>query len=232
MELDELYGKKLVEINKKNQSVELVFLDQHSKYRMKFEGFVFEAELSPMNQKVKRVHVSNSLGMKAIDLLGFLNYKNKKEFLQILFEFDEATFKKNELICICKNIELATAFERRSNERKFSIVGIEDLLFHYMVSNIPPELDELSTHTRINEVLDINLNEVLVEGERIRAAGDGIVNVALQYGSDADQVNDGGERFLDNYPFGFEVFLTRNRKNQLEVQSMERLRVDTSSYYK
>ncbi|HEY5751240.1 MAG TPA: hypothetical protein VIU12_34495 [Chryseolinea sp.] len=231
MELNELFGKKLTQMNKRHKRVELLFEDARSAYLVKFEGFVFESELSPMDQTVAKISRRDSLGMKGIDLLSYFNYNDTSRFEQIFIQFDENAFKKNELICIARNVQLIKTFDVARFENRIQIFGVEALLEGCLNMNFPSELSELSTHTRLEEVSDIDINWLTIDQCVIHTVGNGLVRVELQYGSDGDQLRDDGEKFYENYPFGFDISLKYNETGDLEIESIGRLIVDTSSFY-
>lgn len=116
-------------------------------------------------------------------------------------------------------------------EKKLEIDDIETLITNYIYSDSPSELDELSTHTRLAEVFDIDIDEIKISGENIFVKGDGVVSVELQFGSDGDQEKGDGFKSYDNFPFDFEITLAYNSKKELEIIKVDKFDVDTSSYY-
>lgn len=116
-------------------------------------------------------------------------------------------------------------------EKKLEVEDIEILITNYIHSDLPSELDELSTHTRPDEVFDIDIDEINISGENIFVKGDGVVSVELQFGSDGDQDKGDGLKSYDNFPFDFEIKLAYNSKKELEIIEVDKFNVDTSSYY-
>jgi hypothetical protein len=110
-------------------------------------------------------------------------------------------------------------------ERNIEIEGIENILYGIFINDLG-ELDELSTHTQIEEVSDVTISSVDVEQNRIRVEGAGVVSVELNWGSNSDRARDEGFTVSDNFPFDFAIVLDNNL-NLLEVESIN---VDTSSY--
>jgi len=47
-------------------------------------------------------------------------------------------------------------------EKKLEIDNIESLLFTHIIQNPPDEIDELSTHSMIDEVSEINIDEIQI----------------------------------------------------------------------
>jgi Holliday junction resolvase len=116
-------------------------------------------------------------------------------------------------------------------EKKLEIDDFEILITNYIHSDLPSELDELSTHTRPDEVFDIDIDEINISGENIFVKGDGVVSVELQFGSDGDQNKGDGFKTFDKFPFEFEMTLAYNSKRELEIIEVDKFDVDTSSYY-
>lgn len=116
--------------------------------------------------------------------------------------------------------------------KKISIDGIEEIFTEHFIYDLPSELDSLSTHTRINEVSSIEIDNIEIYNNIINISGFGAVSVNLQYGSgsDSDQDNDIGGSFNDRYPFTFDVNL-KIHNNKLTIDDIELLDVDTSSFY-
>lgn len=116
-------------------------------------------------------------------------------------------------------------------EKKLEIEDIETLISNYIHNDLPSDLDELSSHTRPDEVFDIDIDEINISGENIFVKGDGVVSVELQFGSDGDQDKGDGFKSYDNFPFDFEITLAYNSKKELEIIEVDKFDVDTSSYY-
>jgi len=129
------------------------------------------------------------------------------------------------------NYKFLVAIATPPREKRLEVADIEDLLIQELNEHLPGELDELSTHTRIEEVRDIDIDEINIEGKSIFVKGDGIVTVELQHGSDSDHNNGDRHKTEDSFPFDFELTLQYNDKNKLEVSRINNLEVDTSSYY-
>lgn len=116
-------------------------------------------------------------------------------------------------------------------EKKLEIEDIETLISNHIHNTLPFELDELSSHTRPDEVFDIDIDEINISGENIYVKGDGVVSVELQFGSDGDQDKGDGFKSYDNFPFDFEITLAYNSKKELKIVEVDKFDIDTSSYY-
>ncbi len=129
------------------------------------------------------------------------------------------------------NYKFFVAIATSPKEKKLEVSDIENLLTREMAENFPDELDELSSHTTIEEISDIDIDEINIGGKTIFVKGDGVVSVELQYGSDSDQDIGEGHKTNDSFPFDFELTLEYDNNNKLKIMEVNKLKVDTSSYY-
>lgn len=111
-------------------------------------------------------------------------------------------------------------------EKDIEIEGIEGVLYNIFLENLG-ELDELSTHTYVEEVSDVTIASINIEQNHTQVQGEGIVSVELNWGSNSDRANDEGVTSYDSFPFDFSVVLDKDLK-PIEI---EYLKVDTSGYY-
>jgi Holliday junction resolvase len=116
-------------------------------------------------------------------------------------------------------------------EKRLEIEGIESIITSYILNENLSELDSLSTHTTVDEVTDVDLDEIKIVGNLIFVKGDGVVSVRLQFGSDGDQGRGDGHKTSDNFPFEFEITLEFSDDDKLRIIEVDKLEVDTSSYY-
>lgn len=117
-------------------------------------------------------------------------------------------------------------------EKKIEIFDLEELFTQNFIQELPDELHELSTHSRVEDVSNIEIEEITVTHEaEVLAKGFGIVNVDLQYGSDGDQDSGHGFTSSDNFPFDFEIVLAYDDKKKLVIDQIVKLSIDTSSFY-
>lgn len=91
------------------------------------------------------------------------------------------------------------------------------------------ELDELSTHTQVEDVEVEELKVVGIDARFVIMKGTGTVYVELVYGSGSDERRGDGARMSDQYPFSMTVNASTNDFSQLTIDV---LRVDNSSFYK
>ena len=119
-----------------------------------------------------------------------------------------------------------------AKEKKLEIGNLKSLITGYIThSKLPSELGVLSTHTKIDEVFDISVDEINISGESIFVTGKGVVSVELRFGSDGDQVRVDGFKTFETFPFDFEITLSYNSKKELIITGIDKFSIDTSSYY-
>lgn len=106
------------------------------------------------------------------------------------------------------------------------IEGLERILANALRENLG-SLDELSTHTVVDEVEDIQITALDIGADTMSVSGEGIVYVELNYGSESDREKDDETSNIDSFPFQFTIQLNKNRQ-LLETPIIE---IDTSSFY-
>jgi Holliday junction resolvase len=102
------------------------------------------------------------------------------------------------------------------------IEGLEDLLTEIVADRCQSELSELSTHTRIVGVTDVDLASVTIGTETIEVRGSASVELELQYGSDSDLEREQGFTSYEVVPLEFHLTLDLNR----ELREVLNLRLD------
>jgi len=119
----------------------------------------------------------------------------------------------------------------RPQKKHLEIENIEQLLLTDIIHNLPNELDQLSTHTRPDEVYEVDIDEVKIEEDYISVKGDGMISVDLNYGSDSDDLAANGYATSDCFPFNFTARLNFNPTTKnFEIEDTK-VEVDTSSFY-
>lgn len=121
---------------------------------------------------------------------------------------------------------------RSPKEKNIHIADFEELLFDYLIKDLPSELDEISTHTTIDTVYDIEIHDLIVySGNEINVIGQGIVEVKLQYGSDGDTRRGDGHYQYESFPFDFDLYLSYNSQKKLIINENASIDIDTDSFY-
>jgi Holliday junction resolvase len=110
------------------------------------------------------------------------------------------------------------------HEARIRIEGIEEELLHHLINALPPELEALSSGTRLSDVTGIEIDEIQATAEGLHIAGSGVVDVELEYGGSSDR---DGANWSTDFPFTFDVLLDHN----LHIQRVNRIDVDTSSFF-
>ncbi len=111
-------------------------------------------------------------------------------------------------------------------EKHIEVMNLEEQLANSFENDFPEELELLSSHTSFEGISDISISSIFLDNGRTTVIGEGIVEVRLVYGSGSDA--DEGDHATDSYPFEFEIVLNP----KLEVVEVNRMKVDTSSFYK
>lgn len=90
-------------------------------------------------------------------------------------------------------------------------------------------LDELSTHTRVDEVAVEHIKVLSIDESYVHIEASGTVYVELIYGSGSDERNGMGARMTDNYPFTMAM-----KSPVTNLNAVERVwgpKVDNRSFY-
>lgn len=121
---------------------------------------------------------------------------------------------------------------RSPKEKNIQIAEFEELFFDYFKNDLPSELDELSTHTTIETISDIEIHELIVHsGNEIKVIGQGIIEVRLQYGSDGDERRGDGHYQYESFPFDFDLYLSYDSQEKLTINDTAFIVIDTDSFY-
>jgi len=139
----------------------------------------------------------------------------------------KAAAKLGELAANHPNTTFHLVVANPPREKEIRIDGLEGAIFQHILENTPPELDELSSHTSVESLDDIEVWGVQIHPGRIQARGSGVVSVRLQYGSDAELEGADGAVSHEAFPLEFAVTLDPD----LGITDVGLLKVDTSSFY-
>jgi hypothetical protein len=127
------------------------------------------------------------------------------------------------------NAKFIVAISRYPEPKKIEFDDIGSILTEYFTLEFPSDLDALSTHTMIDDVHGVSINEVRIQDGEFYIICNGMVGVTLQYGSDSDQER-GEEPMYMSFPFKFKgTFSYENRK--YFVSECDELEIDTDAYY-
>jgi hypothetical protein len=99
-------------------------------------------------------------------------------------------------------------------EKDVYINGLDSKLFNYITKNMPDDLMDLSSGTIIDEVVDIDIDSLEIESEKLHVIGTGSVGVTIENGLGS------------NFPLSFDIILD----NDLNIHEAAYIKVDTSSF--
>lgn len=127
------------------------------------------------------------------------------------------------------NTRLIVVPERYSEEKKVEFEHIDEILLELFMIDFPDELDELSTHTSVDSVDSVVIDEIKVLGQDIVIKCSGQVNVELQYGSDSEQDDEPLPSM--SFPFEFEGTLSWD-DGEYHVTEVDILKINTDEFYR
>lgn len=127
------------------------------------------------------------------------------------------------------NAKFMVVVARIPEFKKIEFDDIELVLTEYFTLEFPSDLDALSSHTKIDEVYDVSINEIMIDGGDLHITCSGMVGVTLQYGSDLDQ-EEGDEPMEMSFPFKFKGTISYDGKNY-SVEDCDELEIDTDAFY-
>jgi hypothetical protein len=125
---------------------------------------------------------------------------------------------------------LEDAGEARNSIKEAVGTVLHNAVFESMILDTIQELDELSTHTRVDGHWIDSIEVRRLDAAEIEYRVTGEVEVELQYGSNSDVANDIGMRSDDSYPYKAKVVAEAAKPLDIDAQAI-RLTVDTSSFY-
>lgn len=128
------------------------------------------------------------------------------------------------------HILLEEAQQARHAIKHAVATALHNAVFESLILETIQELDELSTHTRVDghwiETITVRRLDATLIDYRIT----GEVEVDLQYGSNSDVDNDIGMRSDDSYPYRAKVTAEAAKPLDINAETIQ-LAVDTSSFY-
>lgn len=102
-------GLKLFEIKKRENVIKLTFVDNDlNKTILRFKGFMFETDSSPVGSVIGNVNIRETLGFKTICEFNY-RYEDSFGYKQLLIEAVGSNEDlKRELICVFKKYKIKT----------------------------------------------------------------------------------------------------------------------------
>jgi hypothetical protein len=155
-------------------------------------------------------------------------YAEKKEEKRIYeFKYFQSTQgNKNTIgqlkeLAESQNAKLYMVYMTRPREKEITFDDLDIKLTVYLNDNMPTELDALSSHTKVEEVIVDSLNNIIIN-DNIKIQGDATISVVLQFGSNSDD----GYKANDSFPMTFEVELDK----KFEIQDCK-VTIDIDPHY-
>ncbi len=128
------------------------------------------------------------------------------------------------------HILLEEATEARHLIKNAAATALHNAVFESMILDTIQELDELSTHTRVDGHWIEEIKVRRLDAAEIEYRVTGEVEVELQYGSNSDVANDIGMLSDDSYPYKARVVANASKPLDIDPQAI-RFTVDNSSFY-
>ncbi|MBS6180985.1 MAG: hypothetical protein KH921_09385 [Erysipelotrichaceae bacterium] len=102
--------------------------------------------------------------------------------------------------------------------------SLGDKMHEYLMNDFPSELDQLSTHTRIQEVCVERIQRIELCEDLIELEGDATITVSLQYGNDHETAEEADD--CQSFPMKFAAAVDWNQ----ELSNLN-YDVNTSDFY-
>lgn len=154
-------------------------------------------------------------------------YKRLLSILRASFVLEESDEKTDNMFISSVTSSLSENYLREL--RQYGIQEVDSELEKYMIRHLPLELDALGTHSRVDEVLDLEVVQV----QTVNEEGQLIINgtflcvAEIQYGSGSD------DTFLKSrFPASFQLCYLRKNEGWVVEDEKSKVYVNTESFYK
>ena len=126
-----------------------------------------------------------------------------------------------------KNHKFLVVFSTPPKPKSIDIPNLDTLLFRYFKhTEFPGDVHDLSGRQELESVEDAAVDELVVlEEGGFHIKGNGTIGVIFRNGPPEDE-----SVSYDSFPFTFEAILKQNKHNELVIDKMGQVNVDTSSY--
>ena len=192
---------------------------------MAYERAAFEEMKERYQKQGYEIRTDYKLGDFQVDLFC------EKGNLRFAFDFkarkrlNHARIEAMRKIANENDIHFRVVIVRIPVDKHISVEGIEETLEQHFITEIPCDLDSLSTHTRVVEVEQAVLTSIELKSlEEIEISGNSDVVVDLCFDNDDDHCD------TESYPFTFKGVWSFNDNRELELKELYELKFDTSSY--
>lgn len=104
-------------------------------------------------------------------------------------------------------------------EKSIEIDGIEEILQEVVSERFENELSQLALHTRVVEIVDVDLTAMSAGPEGLEIEGSATVGIELQYGSDTDQERGTGSAVHETAPLQFHLLLGNDLRPEKVIEA-------------
>lgn len=192
---------------------------------MAYERAAFEEMKERYQKQGYEIRTNYKLGDYHVDLFC------EKGNLRFAFEFkarkrlNHARIEAMREIANENDIHFRVVIVRIPVDKHISVEGIEETLEQHFITEMPSDLDSLSTNTRVVVVEQAVLTSIELKSlEEIEISGNSEVVVDLCFDNDDDHCD------TESYPFTFKGVWSFNDNRELELKELYELKFDTSSY--
>ena len=192
---------------------------------MAYERAAFEEMKERYQKQGYEIRTDYKLGDFHVDLFC------EKGNLRFAFDFkarkrlNHARIEAMRKIANENDIHFRVVIVRIPVDKHISVEGIEETLEQHFITEMPSDLDSLSTNTRVVVVEQAVLTSIELKSlEEIEISGNSEVVVDLCFDNDDDHCD------TESYPFTFKGVWSFNDNRELELKELYELKFDTSSY--
>ena len=95
-------------------------------------------------------------------------------------------------------------------EPSIEIDGMKSVLLELMPKHFTGEFSKLATHTKVNEIADMKIEDLSVRRDEVEVKGSALVTIDLQNDSNGDLPKDEETHSTESYPFHFHILLDKS----------------------
>ena len=197
-----------------------------------FERANLEQIADTYREKGYSIKTDARIGPYRVDIVAIKGDETIYIELKTHTESPEAKHRIKEMADYFKTIPNAKFIVAISRIPEFKTIvfdGIEGALYNFLTTELPSDLDALSTHTMIDSVSDINISLINIKDGLLYIICNGILGTILQYGANSEQ-EDNEETIYMSFPFKFKGSIGFEDGNYY-VQECNKLTIDTDAYY-
>lgn len=162
--------------------------------------FIAHGALSPQYVEETLGLVIDDIATPLLDAMGELNKRTHVRSGSVLNASEEVRWLCGEVLDAVVDL-LEAARDCRSAVEEQLREHIDEAVMDRLIEEQIQELDELSTHTTVDEHQSEEIEVVEIGLEVITLSVTGTVYITLQYGSNSDVRNDIGAVMSDSYPY-------------------------------